>query len=209
MSGAPRGYQEPAFSNSEFDAHRFMVRSLLTRVRTAILVEVVTVSNVGAVVLAGLVDLAPLTNQVDGAGNVVPHGIIHGCPYIRLQGGANAVIIDPVVGDIGLAVFADRDISAVIATGKRSNPGSARQHDMADGLYLGGYLNAVPTQTVAFAADGITLSSPVAVTINAPSIVLTGAVAATGTLTSNGHDVSSTHRHSGVSGGTGNSGPPL
>ncbi len=48
----------------------------------------------------GFVDLTPLVNLVDGDGNATARPRIDKCPYMRLQGGANAVIMDPAVGDI-------------------------------------------------------------------------------------------------------------
>jgi hypothetical protein len=41
-------------------------------------------------------------------------------PYFRVQGGADAIIIDPKVGDLGIAVFCSRDITGV----KRSKEAS-------------------------------------------------------------------------------------
>jgi len=56
-----------------------------------------------------IVSVQPLVNQVDGQGNPTQHGIINGVPVFRLQGGANAIIADPVAGDIGLLATASRD----------------------------------------------------------------------------------------------------
>ena len=115
-------------------------------------------------------DVQPLVNQVDGASNSTAHNVLNHLPYFRLQGGADAVIIDPKVGDIGIAVFASRDISAVSSAKKRSNPGSSRQLSMSDGLYIGGVLNGVPTQYVQFSAAGIKIHSPTAVILEAPDV---------------------------------------
>ncbi len=46
---------------------------------------------------------------------------------------------------------------------------------MADGLYLGGVLNGVPTQYVQFSAAGIKMHSPTAIVLDAPDVQLTGA----------------------------------
>jgi phage baseplate assembly protein gpV len=169
----------------------------------------------------GFVDVQPMVNQVDGTGNPTPHETIHNLPYFRLQGGVNAIILDPVVGDIGIAVFCSRDISQVKRTKAISNPGSAGRFDWADGLYIGGFLNAVPTQYIQFSNTGIALSTPNTFTVTANNTVinspvtvngvstLNGNVASTGTLTNNGHAVGSTHLHTGVQGGIGTSGPPV
>lgn len=134
-------------------------------------------------------------------------------PYFRLQSGANAVILDPQVGDIGLACVADRDISSVKVSKQSAPAASKRHHDMADALYIGGVLNGAPTQYVQFNAEGITLFSPTKVTIQAPAIAMVGAVSVSETLTAAGDVVGagvslSTHLTKGVAPGSGVSGPP-
>lgn len=80
---------------------------------------------------------------------------------------------------------------------------------MADALYIGGILNGVPTQYVQFAADGIHLVSPTKVTVQAPNVEIDGSVAIFGAvLTHNGVNVGSTHKHVGVTPGSGVSGLP-
>ena len=177
------GIFNPADAGSQFNAIRLLVRAMISRMATTTMVQIVACTNDGGLSPAGTVDIMPLPNQIDGNGNAVPHGVIYGCPYMRVQGGANGIIIDPVVGDIGFAVFASRDLSSVIATKAQANPASRRQYDWADGLYVGGLLNAAPTQYVQFDATGITVYSPTNVTVVAPNITLEGPTTITGTLT--------------------------
>ncbi|HEV2540188.1 MAG TPA: Gp138 family membrane-puncturing spike protein [Frateuria sp.] len=203
----------------------FVIRRMLGRVRTATLVKVLAVSNAGGVEPVGTMDVQPLVNQTDGEGNVTPLPVLYGLPYMRIQGGTNAVILDPQIGDIGVAVFADRDLSAVIATKAQGVPGSLRRHSLSDGLYLGGMLNGTPQQYVQFTTSGITVLSPQTVTIQAPNVKVQGnlevtgttqldqAVTANSTITASGEVKGngialSTHKHSGVSTGGGTSGPP-
>ena len=148
----------------------FMIRQALGRVQTATLVRIVSVTNSGGVSPVGLVDVLPLVNQLDANGNAIAQATIHNVPYARMQGGANAVIIDPEPGDIGICVFASRDLSKVKATKGPANPGSFRQHSFADGLYIGGVLNGAPTQYVRFSAAGIEIHSPSTVKLTAPSV---------------------------------------
>lgn len=218
LSQDNRGYaglQTLPDSVGEFNVLRFLIAQALGRMATATLVEVKGVST-----SAQTVDVQILVNQVDGAGNATPHGVIYGLPYVRLQGGANAVIIDPHDGDIGLAVFASRDISSVKANKGQANPGSRRVFDYADGLYVGGVLNDTPTQYVEFTSSGINVVSPTAVTVTAPTITLDGAVHATGAVTGDSTAVFdgnvtgagiglSTHKHTGVTPGGGTSGTPV
>lgn len=208
------GFRDTSDSDQNFEAQSFVISQLINRLATTSVVRVVKISNAGELAPVGLVDVIPMVNQVDGDGNPIGHGIIHNVPYFRLQGGANAIIIDPQINDVGIAVFCSRDISSVKRTKAVANPGSNRKYDYADALYIGGILNGEPNQFFQFTAEGITLSSPVAININAPNITITGTnvaingtTATTGALTSNGHDISSTHRHT-SSGGTGVGGPP-
>lgn len=203
------GYQQARDGARQFEAISFLIRNILAGINTAKLVQVKAVTNSSGVAAVGFVDVQPLVAMLDGAGNAVPHGTIHRCPYLRMQGGANAIILDPQVGDIGVAVFADRDISAAAANRAPSNPGSFRQFDAADGMYLGGLLNGVPTQYVQFNAAGITIDSPTAISLIAPTVTLstTGAVTITSaSLTHNGVNISSTHVHTDPQGG--NTGVP-
>jgi len=158
------------------------VESLLGRIQTAMTVKVVSCSNDGGLSPFGTVDVIPLVNQVDGSNppNPTPHGTVFGLPYLRIQGGTNAIILDPQPGDIGVAVFASRDISLVVRTQAQSNPGSARQFDWADGMYLGGLLNGTPTQYIRFSPEGIEIVSPTQVVITAPAVVINGALSMTG-----------------------------
>ncbi|KAG1258519.1 hypothetical protein G6F65_015550 [Rhizopus arrhizus] len=159
----------------EYGALMFLINQALARLSTATLVRVVSVTNDGGLSPVGFVDVQPLVNQLDGAGNAVPHAVRHQLPYFRLQGGTDAVILDPKVGDIGMAAFGSRDLSAVKASKQQSNPGSWRTHDMADGLYFGGLLNGTPVQYVQFTAGGINVVSPSKVTVQAPNIELNAA----------------------------------
>jgi len=151
MSDTAVGQALPTDSYSAYNATTFMIKQIVARINTATLVQVKSVTNSGGVSPVGSVDVLPLVNQVDGAGNPTEHVTVYGLPYVRIQGGTNAVIIDPKVGDIGVAVFASRDISTVKNAKKQSNPGSYRRFNMADGLYIGGVLNGCSFQGTAFA----------------------------------------------------------
>ncbi|MEX3614264.1 MAG: oxidoreductase [Burkholderia gladioli] len=165
-----RGSQRPTSGTSPFNEQSFLIWQALRTISGARLVQVQAVTNSGGVAPVGFVDVLPLVNQLDGSDNAMPHGVIHNLPYFRLQGGANAVIIDPQPGDIGVAVVEDRDISSVKANRGPANPGSKRIFDMADGLYIGGFLNGSPSQYVQFSTAGISLVSPTKVMLQAPLV---------------------------------------
>lgn len=170
-----RGQAQAADGTGDYGSLMFVIGQALAQLSTSTVVRVVAVTNAGGLAPVGFVDVQPLVNQLDGAGNAVPHGVLHHLPYFRLQGGTDAVILDPKVGDLGIAVFASRDISAVKASKAQANPGSWRSYDMADGLYVGGLLNGTPVQYVQFTAGGINVVSPAKVTVEAPNIELNAA----------------------------------
>jgi hypothetical protein len=214
VSQIEAGYQitaKPESSNNDFNANSFLIRQILNQTNTATLVMVKAVTNAGELSPVGYVDVLPLVNQLDGFDNAIPHGVVHHLPYMRVQGGANAVIIDPQIGDIGIAVFAQSDISAIKANSRTdargaANPGSRRKFAYEDGLYIGGVLNGTPTQYVQFNASGISIISPNAVTITAPAINSTGDWTHTGTITASVDVIANGksgahHKHSDPQGG--------
>jgi hypothetical protein len=149
------GQQDPSDSASDHNVLLFTIKQTLARTRTMTLVKIKAVTNTGALAAVGFVDVQPIVKQLDGQSNSTPHGTIFNVPYTRIQGGKNAVIIDPEVDDIGWMAVADRDISAVKDAKAEANPGSMRKFDLADGVYLGGILNAQPEQYVRFHSGGI------------------------------------------------------
>lgn len=170
--------------NSEWNRMQFAIRSVMNQMATTTLVLVKAVREEGG---GFVVDVQPMVSQVDGAGNAVPHGVIHGMPVWRVQGGTSAVIVKPAAGDIGVAVFASTDISGVKRAAGPTTPGSARRFDWADGIYLGGVLNGAPSQFVRMDDDGITITSPTAVIINAPEATINGDATVNGDATISGN----------------------
>lgn len=215
-----RGSQELSSGTSESNMLDFAVRSIVGRLATATLVMVKAVTNTGDVAAVGLIDVQPLVAQLDGKGKPTPHGIIHNVPYARVQGGTAAFILDPKVGDIGIAVFASRDISSVKSSKKAANPGSRRRFDWADALYVGGVLNGVPEQYIRFTSTGdVEIKPAEKVTILGKldvqgDVTIEGDASSNGTITGavdvkGGGKSLKTHVHSGVAPGGGTSGPPV
>jgi hypothetical protein len=181
----PAGMLQPSTLWGVHNNLAFIIQQALSKVQTATVVKVVSCSNDGGVSLVGIVDVQILVNQISGQKVATPHVTMYGLPYLRIQGGANAVIIDPQPGDIGIAIFASRDITTVKSTKAQASPNTFRTHDFADGMYLGGLLNGVPSQYVQFTATGISIVSPGAVNVTAPSVT----VNSSGTISLVGPDV--------------------
>lgn len=153
-----KGQQDFTTGASGYNAQEFQIQQALRRINTAEPVRVVSVQP-GAVGPVGMVSVQPLVNLVTGAGDGMEQSELFQLPYLRIQGGENAVIVDPKPGDMGLAVYAMRDTEGVKANrdGKPANPGSARTYSKGDGFYLGGFLNAAPKRYVMVDDTGITL----------------------------------------------------
>lgn len=207
------GVQGPQVVDSEFNTIAAVIQYFLTKVNTCTVVRVLSCSNSGGISPVGTVDVQPLVNQMTGDRISVPHGPVYSLPYVRAQGGANAVILDPQPGDIGIVCFAQRDISAVKEAKGVANPGSFRMFNWADGIYVGGILNGTPTQYVAFTSGGIQVVSPTLITLEAPTVAVVGNLTVSGTTVGTGEGTFdgvgvATHTHPGLELGGSNSPPP-
>jgi hypothetical protein len=185
----------PNFSASQIASaalrDQLLVLSLIKDVRTAIPVKVVAVHpGQGNPPSIGTVDVQPLVQTVDGTGKLWNIDEVHGASFCRIQSGASAIVVDPSVGDIGLAVVNDRDISSVIASAGIAGPGSARTHDISDLVYVLSLLSAQAiTQYLLMNSSGIKLLSPNTITIQGQQINLVGPVNANGATISDAGEI--------------------
>lgn len=157
----------PQDTSSEANAQQFLMHQFLMGKAFITLALVTSVNDSGEVV-----SVKPMVEGFTGGGDRIPSSVISGVPVWRLQRGASAVIMPPVAGDIGLIAICDRDITAVKATQESALPGSNRTHSYSDAIYLGGVLNAEPSQYVKFANDGIDIVSPLVVQVNGNTVVV-------------------------------------
>lgn len=215
--------------NNSANALNFIVRSIIRgMVSTAIPVRIDAVypGDDGA---AGYVSATPLVCPIDSQGKAVQPVSIPKLPFFRYYAGRVAIICDPVVGDIGLAVFAQQDASTVVkGTQTPQQPGSFRCYDMSDGFYLGGFYNgAADTKitldqggsiaidcpsTVSIKCVTALVSASGSITFQTPSATFSGDVSISGKLTCAGSTIGGiefgSHTHSGVETGPGNTGGP-
>lgn len=196
-----------------------IIYSLIGRTftHTVVMVESVEPGGSGPV---GFVNVKNLVMELNADNEGIPNATLYKLPYFRLQGGANAVIIDPKPGDIGLASFAMRDITNVKKNKQEGPPPSRREYDPSDGLYIGGFLNGAPTQYIQFLESGINIVSTGKITattpgeyeINAAKLRVNAPIEATGDITDtvggSGQSMAgmrqtyNSHTHPGDSGGT-------
>lgn len=130
----------------------YIIGRLIRQIHTSDLVKVLAVYPTAGTV--GFVDVQPLVQQQTTNNVVLDQAPMFRLPYMRLQGGQSAVIIDPVVGDLGLAVFAGRDITAAVNAQGEAPAATNRAYDAGDGLYLGGFINQDPEQWLQFFGPG-------------------------------------------------------
>lgn len=157
---------KPQDVNCEANINEFIFNTLMSRHS---FVQLVIVKKVKA---GPLLDVMPLVSGFSADGSRVDNSTVFNVPVWRLQRGVSAVIMDPIEGDIGLMLCCDRDITKVRDEKKESLPASKRVHSKSDGIYLGGVLNAEPSQYVKFANDGIDIVSPLVVQVNGNAVVV-------------------------------------
>jgi hypothetical protein len=196
-----KGNKKPNTGGSEYNALQFMIQNAMSGISTAIPVQVQAVSGL-------FVDVLPLVSSVDGYGKAVEPTTLFHLPVFRYHAGVGAVILDPVVGDKGLAVFAQADSSNVqTGTDKPQQPGSFRKHSMSDGFFINGFYKTAPSVFIEIKQDGhIIIEAPAGITVNSPNASFSGTMNITGDCTIGGKSFLE-HIHTGDSGGT--TSPPL
>jgi hypothetical protein len=188
-------------NNSDFNAISFIIQQAIReQVNTCIVCKVIARSG-------AYVDVLPLVTQISGKGEAVQPTTLYKLPYMRYHAGIAAVILDPVPGDIGLACFASKDCSNVkTGTSLPQQPGSFRGNTMANGFYIGGFLNQAPSTFVELKQSGeIVITAPSGLTING-DITVNGSQTLTGDCIAAGISLDN-HIHTGDSGGT--TSPPI
>ena len=160
----------------------YILERMIGRTYTITLVKVneVQAGDTGPV---GFLSATDLTQQTDGNNDGIANVPMENIPYFRLQGGANAVIMDPKPGDIGLVAFSRRDITVIKQSRQESPPPSLRTHDVSDGLYIGGLLNGAPAQWIRFLDSGVHIKSTSSLTVDATVAQFNCPIISTGDIT--------------------------
>ena len=203
-----KGQKKPNTAGSEYNALQFVIDQALSKISTAIPCRVQAVNGL-------YVDAVPLVSNVNGYGEAVTPTTLFHLPVFQYHAGVGAIILDPVPGDLGLAVFAQADSSNVTeGTTTPQQPGSFRKHSLSDGFYIGGFHNAAPTVYIEIKQDGeVVIVAPNKLTVTSPSATFSGNVTMAGNLSVTGDaNISgisfNSHVHGGVqSGGSDTSTP--
>lgn len=158
---------EPAVFDDESLALQYVINTIINnKVNTVEVVRVVSVDEAN-----NELTVIPIVKNVDAKGDAIEESNIYGLRYIRWQYGTNAIMAVPKTGDIGLILVSKRDISKI-------NSGivdSRRKFNLADSIYIGGLcgFNSTPTQYIKFTDEGIEITSPTKISLNAQSIEAT------------------------------------
>lgn len=168
----PLTYNSPILC--EYDKVISQFNSLITNVNTAIPCKVVAIEKQEqrGVNIVGFVDIQLMIEQTNGQKKGNETAIVCNVPYIRIQGGTNAVIIDPEINDLGVAIFASRDITNFKEARRQTPPATWRKFSISDAIYIGGIRNQKPVQYIHFRNDGIEIYSPKRVHITTPTVLI-------------------------------------
>ena len=168
----PLTYNSPILC--EYDKVISQFNSLITNVNTAIPCKVVAIEKQEqrGVNIVGFVDIQLMIEQTNGQKKGNETAIVCNVPYVRIQGGTNAVIIDPEINDLGVAIFASRDITNFKEARRQTPPATWRKFSISDAIYIGGIRNQKPVQYIHFRNDGIEIYSPKRVHITTPTVLI-------------------------------------
>lgn len=164
----------------------------------------------------------PLVAVLTTAGQAVPRAQVAEVPVVALGGGGFVMHFPLRAGDLGWIEASDRDISLFTQALAEAPPNTHRLHNFADGRFIPDSFRqfeagAVGSDAMAIQSlDGsvrvelspgrLLLVAP-DVTVDTPMASFTGDVTVAGEATIGGIDFS-THKHLGVTPGTGTSGVP-
>ena len=177
----------------------YIINNLIANIHTMMPVKILSVTvPLDSLAPIGRCEVLPLVQQIDGSNNVYPMGKIVNVPYLRVQGGSNAIVIDPQVGDVGLCGFCERDISIVKRTGELSAPDTRRKYDINSAVYMFTMMSGAPTQYIHFKSSGVDIKTTGDLNINGLIIK------ADGTLITKGGVIVDTHSHAQANDSAGN-----
>lgn len=177
---------------------------------------------------AGRVSVQPMIQMGDTGGNKITRAIVPNIPIMTMGAGGIFASFPVQVGDLGFVFAADRDTSLFYQSqGGMDWPNTERIHQFGDGGFLplklfnfsiaGGVLSdGFSLQTddgstfVTLKAGEVQITSAMVKIVgdieHTGNMTRTGDTTTTGAVTNNGKNVGSTHKHSGVTPGSSNTG---
>ena len=155
-------------NTTQYNQLCYMVRQIIMEMlNTSAIVSVNSADAPGHGGAAGNVVATPLVAQTDAKGNALPMAKIPQLRFFRYQAGKAAVVLDPVAGDQGVAVFFKQDHSGVKGGATEAVvPGSFRNFDQSDGVVFPSVQGAAPSVWIELKQDEtITIHAPKGVRI--------------------------------------------
>lgn len=149
---------------SEFDINSIyssnkIIKNTISEINTVLPVQVLAVRNSGLNPV-GFIDCKPLIMEKNAQTmENLEMPTQYNIPYFRLQGGQNAIIIDPKQGDLGFVVISQRDISRIKEMRAKAESPSLRKYNLSDAIYVGGILNGTPSNYIFFDGNKITINA--------------------------------------------------
>lgn len=202
-------------ATSSFNANNTQIQQALQNINTMFL-GVITAVNAGGTGGSKTVSAKPLIASIDANGNKQSTVSYVELPYYRVQAGVAGLIVDPVVGDIGVFICSKRDISNIKnGVADSQVPASFRSFDLADAVMVATIHTGTPTTYIKINQDGtIEVKAPSSMTITAPTVTINGNVKVNGTVTATGDIkggsvVLQTHVHGNVKAGSDNTSAPV
>lgn len=202
-------------TSSDYNGLNFSILKEIAQINTAEFVIVMAVNE------DRTLDIKPLLNALTPDNQSIEAATIYSIPYLRQQAGANGIILTPEVGDIGLVVYCQRDISGILSQKGQANPQSNRQYSNSDGVYVCSLVNLMrqPERYIEINNNQMTINGNVPLVVNAENVAINAPTAINGDLTVNGAINASgdvvgggislmTHIHSGVTPGDKTTGVP-
>lgn len=182
MSEELKGTASISDLGNDYNALMFMIKQQLLGINTAELVKVEAVNG------DNTVDIKPLLSLPTAQGTYIKNTTIYNIPYTRIQGGKNALDIKPEVGDIGIVVYCQRDISNVLRSKGEANPNSNRFYSASDGVYVASIasLNSTPENFIKIDENGVNITTSKELTIKASKITANCDIETTGDVKANG-----------------------
>ena len=153
------------------------------------------------------VDVEPLIQQLTNENQPIDTSIVYGLLVQRIQHGTCAIIIKPKIGDIGTAKICHKDISGFKkAGGKKAPPLHTQPNSYSNAIFeIGSTFAETPVTYITIEDNVITVKSN-SLVLDCATVTVNHDLVINGNVTNHGKNISSTHTHSGVQTGGGNTG---
>lgn len=150
-----QGSQNPFSATSVVNQTRFQTtQALKQEVQTSYLARVDKCESKEETTGATYVSVTPLTSQTDAEGNMLEMVSLPKLPFVRVQQGIAAFVLDPVPGDIMVMSVCKHDISKIKEGVTEPAPAnSTRNFSQSDSVAVGAVHTKTPTNHITLRQD--------------------------------------------------------